>query len=336
MLRWLVRVAVVVLAVLAGTAVTRAVEAPAALGAGAALLLALLTLALEAAAVRAPLDRLLWGSVGGLVGLLAGLAVGAAVSALLVGSPMFAAGVPALLGAYLGAAVALRRLGDLAPLSARLLGEASRAPRDGLALLDTSAIVDGRIADVAATGFLDGPLVVPRFVVAELQRLADSGDAARRARGRRGFEILDRLRAAPGARTEVTDDDAPGAAGVDARLVAVATARRARLVTTDHALQKVAELSGVTVLNVNELASALKPVALPGEQMQVQLLREGKEPGQGVAYLDDGTMVVVERGKPRLGQRVDVTVTSVLQTAAGRMIFGRLTEDAPGTGARHA
>jgi uncharacterized protein YacL len=184
-------------------------------------------------------------------------------------------------------------------------------------------LIDGRIAEVAEAGFLDGVVIVPQFVVGELQRLADSGDTLRRNRGRRGFEVLDRLRCNPAVRLELADTDFPAIAEVDAKLVALARARTARLLTNDTALARVAALGGVAVGSLNDLAGALRPAALPGEGMQVQVVREGKEPGQGVAYLDDGTMVVVEGGKRFIGQPLDVVVTSALQTSAGRMIFTR-------------
>jgi uncharacterized protein YacL len=239
-----------------------------------------------------------------------------------------------LAGAALGAAavglewaVALRR----APGPAAI-GRAAGGPK----LVDTSAIVDGRLADVAATGFLEGPLLVPRFVLRELQRLADGGDPLRRNRGKRGFEILQKLQGVRGVAVEIVDEDVAGVADVDAKLVELARRRGARVVTTDYNLNRVAELSGVSVLNVNDLANALKPVVLPGESLRVQLLREGKEPGQGVGFLEDGTMVVVEQGRGLLGQEVPVVVTSALQTSAGRMVFARPRGDGDEGGGRDA
>jgi uncharacterized protein YacL len=182
--------------------------------------------------------------------------------------------------------------------------------------------------DVCETGFVDGTLVVPRFVLGELQRLADSADGLRRNRGRRGFEVLQRLQRLPEVTVEIDEREVPGVE-VDDRLIALARQRGAWLVTTDYNLNKLAELHGMPVLNVNELANALRPIILPGETMTVQVLREGKEPGQGVAYLADGTMVVIEQGRRFIGQALDVVVTSVLQTAAGRMIFSRSREEAP-------
>jgi len=191
-------------------------------------------------------------------------------------------------------------------------------------VLDTSVIIDGRIADVCDTGFLDGELVVPHFVLDELQYIADSPDAMKRARGRRGLDILNRMQRMSGITIKVVDHDFPKVKGVDAKLVALAKKTIARIITNDFNLKKVGELQGIKVLNVNELANALKPVVLPGEMMTVKIVKEGKELGQGVAYLDDGTMIVVDNAQKYQGMQVEVQVTSVLQTTAGRMIFAEL------------
>jgi uncharacterized protein YacL len=192
-------------------------------------------------------------------------------------------------------------------------------------LLDTSVIIDGRIADIAETRFLDAPLVVPRFVLRELQTIADSPDKLRRNRGRRGLDILNRLQTLPGADITIEDAAAPAepGEGVDQMLVALAAKTAARIVTNDFNLNKVARLRNIEVININDLANALKVSVLPGEPLEVSILRPGQEEGQGVAFLEDGTMVVVEDGKDKIGQTVTITVTSVLQTSAGRMIFGR-------------
>src|SRR5436190_3602230 len=189
-------------------------------------------------------------------------------------------------------------------------------------LVDTSAIIDGRIADIVRTGFLRGELVVPEFVLRELQQVADSGDPLKRARGRRGLEVVQ------GLRSEVTvatpEVDFPELADVDAKLLKLARQRGLRILTTDYNLNRLARIQDVVVLNVNELANALKPAVLPGERLEIRLIREGKEPDQGVGYLDDGTMVVVEGGRRRVGDTVDVQVTSVLQSPSGKMIFTRI------------
>jgi uncharacterized protein YacL len=191
-------------------------------------------------------------------------------------------------------------------------------------VLDTSVIIDGRIADIADTGFLHGNLIVPRFVLDELQYIADSSDSMKRSRGRRGLDILNRMQRSVGINIEIMDQDFPKLKGVDAKLVALAKKMNAKIVTNDFNLNKVAELQGIKILNVNELANALKPVVLPGETMSVKIIKEGKEPGQGVAYLDDGTMIIVDHAQKHQGANVEVLVTSVLQTTAGRMIFSEL------------
>lgn len=191
-------------------------------------------------------------------------------------------------------------------------------------ILDTSVIIDGRIADISDTGFLQGNLIVPRFVLDELQYIADSSDSMKRSRGRRGLDILNRMQRSVGINIEISDQDFPKLKGVDAKLVALAKKINAKIVTNDFNLNKVAELQGIRILNVNELANALKPVVLPGETMTVKIIKEGKETGQGVAYLDDGTMIVVDNAQKHQGSNVEVLVTSVLQTTAGRMIFSEL------------
>lgn len=188
-------------------------------------------------------------------------------------------------------------------------------------IMDTSVIIDGRIADVCDTGFLEGALVVPRFVLDELQQIADSSDSLKRSRGRRGLDVLNRMQKSAGIRIDITDHDFPKLKGVDAKLIALAKKKNGRIITNDYNLNKVAEIQGIRILNVNELANALKPVVLPGESITVKIIKEGKEPGQGVAYLDDGTMVVVDGGNQYIGKTVQTIVTSVLQTTAGRMIF---------------
>jgi uncharacterized protein YacL len=199
-------------------------------------------------------------------------------------------------------------------------------------VLDTSVIIDGRVADVAEARIIDQPLVVPRFVLQELQGIADSSDKLRRNRGRRGLDILNRLQKSPGIEVKIHDGDIPELAGireVDQRLVVLAKHLGGKVVTNDYNLNKIAKLQGVDVINLNDVANALKPIVLPGESLTVKLIKRGEEPGQGVGYLDDGTMVVTEQAVHRLGEVVRLTVTSVLQTSAGRMIFGRL-DGSPG------
>ena len=196
-----------------------------------------------------------------------------------------------------------------------------------LKILDTSVIIDGRIADVCETGFLDGVFILPQFILQELQHIADASDTMKRARGRRGLDILHKIQKMSRITVRIVDEDFPKIKEVDAKLVALAKLLNAKVITNDFNLNKVAELQGVSVLNINELANSLKPVVLPGEAMKVFILKEGKEYNQGVAYLDDGTIVVVENARRLIGKNSDVTVTSVLQTTAGRMIFSKLKED---------
>jgi uncharacterized protein YacL len=201
--------------------------------------------------------------------------------------------------------------------------ESTKQGRHPLKILDTSVIIDGRIADITETGFIEGTFIVPKFILEELQYIADSADDLRRTRGRRGLDILKRLQQHNRVRVEFVEDDIPKA-GVDSKLVALALQLRAKILTNDFNLHKVAELQGVEVLNINQLANAMKPAVLPGETLHVQILREGKSQGQGVAYLDDGTMVVIENARRFIGKEVEVAVTSVLQTTAGRMIFSEI------------
>jgi uncharacterized protein YacL len=199
-------------------------------------------------------------------------------------------------------------------------------------VLDTSVVIDGRIADVAETRVLDQPMVVPRFVLQELQNIADSPDKLKRNRGRRGLDILNRLQKSPGVEVRIHDAEIPELSGireVDQRLVVLAKHLGGKVVTNDYNLNKIARLQGVEVINLNDLANAMKPIVLPGENLTVKLLKRGEEPGQGVGYLDDGTMVVAEQGAYHLGESVRLTVTSVLQTSAGRMIFGRIDQAPP-------
>lgn len=221
---------------------------------------------------------------------------------------------------YLGIILAIKKKDELFLWRSRLTGAIPVAaiPK----ILDTSVIVDGRVADIAQAKFLDGPLLLPRFVLEELQQIADSADPEKRARGRRGLDVLQAMQKAM-LPLQIIEDNLDTPEGVDAKLVTMAQKQKARILTTDFNLNKVAELQGVEVLNLNDLTNAVKAVVVPGEEMDLKVLREGKEKDQGLAYLDDGTMVVVENGKACINQRIHVTITSVLQTAAGRMIFAK-------------
>ena len=203
-------------------------------------------------------------------------------------------------------------------------------PQRRYKILDTSVIIDGRICDVCETGFVDGTLVIPQFVLKELQLVADSADSSKRNRGRRGLDILSKIQKMSGIEVVISDMDFPEVKEVDLKLIELARALQGKIVTNDFNLNKVAQLRGVNVLNVNELANSLKPVVLPGEIMKVFILKEGKEYNQGVAYLDDGTMVVVDNARKMISKTIDIVVTSVLQTTAGKMIFGRYIEASTG------
>lgn len=273
--------------------------------------------------------------VSGTIGLLIGLIVASLVSIPLYGLDGWLGwGVPSIVSACLGIFglwVGSNRNQDVSAIIPALAnpnsGGGGRGSRNGNILVDTSAIIDGRIADLSVTGFLEGKLLVPRFVLDELRHIADSSDSMRRSRGRRGLEVLGRLRKDSTIPLEVLDVGVNRGEEVDARLVQLARNMKSPILTTDYNLNRVAELQGVQVLNVNELANALKSIVLPSEDLRVNIVQEGKEPGQGVAYLDDGTMVVVEGGKRYLNAFHDVVVTRVLQTAAGRIIFAQPKDD---------
>jgi uncharacterized protein YacL len=280
--------------------------------------------ALERAADRRSAAELIVGALGLVVGLVAAALAGVAVAQLPIIGPYLLLPV-VLVVAYVFSRVAARKHVDIL----RLVGIRSRGGDRGTTrLIDTSAIIDGRLVDVLRTRFLSGPIVIPDFVLEELQKVADSADALKRARGRRGLEIVEELKAAANGGFAVRSggDDLEGVEGVDAKLVRMAQESGASIVTTDYNLNKVAQIQGVEVLNVNELANALKPAVLPGEPLQVKVIREGREYVQGVAYLQDGTMIVVEGGRSAVGREVTVEVTSVLQSPSGKMIFTRLPE----------
>ncbi len=213
---------------------------------------------------------------------------------------------------------------DNFPTAEKISGDQEReVPPASYKILDTSVIIDGRIADICQTFFIEGVLVIPGFVLEELQHIADSSNLLRRNRGRRGLDILKKIQNEIEVPVEIYDYDFEEIEEVDSKLVKLAKMLDGKIITNDYNLNKVAELQGVTVLNINELANAVKPVVLPGEEMEVKIIKDGEEPGQGVGYLDDGTMVVVDQGKDHIGEEIEVLVTSVLQTAAGRMIFAK-------------
>ncbi len=287
--------------------------------------------------LRALLGRLSAETLfAGMVGLIIGLIVAALLSFPLSLLPdPFGKILPfvgVLLFTYFGVSLFVMRQSDFANILGALTSRREESSPGGFSassrttLLDTSVIIDGRIADIARTGFLPGTLLIPRFVLNELQYIADSPDSLRRARGRRGMEVLSELQKAPSVVVRISDIDVEGVREVDDKLVILARQLKCPILTNDYNLNRIAELQGVPILNINELANAVKSVVLPGETLSVNIIQEGKEINQGVGYMDDGTMVVVENGNRLIGKTVEVTVTKVLQTAAGRMIFAR-TED---------
>ena len=234
-----------------------------------------------------------------------------------------------MLMAYVGLLVGANKGDMLNPAALGMVFSGERPSRRSAKVLDTSVIIDGRIADIAEAGFIDGMMVVPEFVLRELQIVADSTDGSKRQRGRRGLDMLQRMQSNSNIQVQIVPDDFPSIREVDLKLLELAKKWEAKVVTNDFNLNKVAHLHHVEVLNINDLANALKPVVLPGERMTVRLLKPGESPGQGVGYLVDGTMVVVEQGRQHLNEEIEFTVTSVLQTSAGKMIFGRMPHEAP-------
>jgi uncharacterized protein YacL len=298
--------------------------------AGLGALLALAILITEQHLRSATATALLGGVVGGFLGALAALLVGLVISGTSEPGPAksFLAYASLLAFGYVGVMLGSQKAASLKPesLSGILRQRAASSPCDDGKLLDTSVLIDGRIADICEAHFLDGPLLVPQFVLHELQMIADSADSLRRQRGRRGLEVLQRIQKMQTLEVRIIDDDPNSSNEVDRKLVELALRLRAKIVTNDFNLNKVASVQGISVLNVNLLANAVRPAFLPGEGMRVFILREGKEVNQGVAYLEDGTMVVVDGARRLINKTVDILVTSVHQTPAGKMIFGRLDD----------
>jgi uncharacterized protein YacL len=306
--------------------------------AGLGFLVAMVILLAELRMRRAEISGLVGGTCGALVGLLVALLISLVISRTAEPEPtksfleftsLFAFG-------YLGLIVGSSKGSALRPIPLPRNVGLPAPTVQATKLLDTSALIDGRIADICETHFLDGPLGVPRFVLVELQHVADSPEALKRQRGRRGLEVLERLQKMSWLEIRVLDQDFSGTLAVDQKLVELARSSGAKIVTNDFNLNKVARVQGISILNVNELANAMKPAVLPGESMRVVILREGKEPLQGVAYLDDGTMVVVDGARRFIGRTIDIVVTSTHQTPAGKMIFGRIEEKTDNLSAKAA
>ena len=292
---------------------------------------------------KMPIHDVIAGAAGLAIGLIIANLLGAAFSKI----PLVGAYFPVVFSivfGYLGIHITIKKrkeVGDLFGTLPNLISKSREAKAQTKAkealgqigkeqkssklykLLDTSVIIDGRIADICETGFIDGTLLIPEFVLEELQHIADSSDALKRVRGRRGLDVLQRIRMESKMEVEITSQDFDDIAEVDSKLVRLAQVVGGKLITNDFNLNKVAELRDVPVLNINELSNAVKPVVIPGETMRVSVVKEGKEPGQGVAYLDDGTMIVIENGRRHINNTIEVEVTSALQTAAGRMIFAK-------------
>ena len=281
---------------------------------------------------RVPTHDLMSGAVGGIIGLIISSLFSNSFRDIQFFGPILAVLLSILLG-YLGLTIGMKRKEDVLGLLSflpKFRGDKikenkvdSPVERVNYKILDTSVIIDGRIADIVKTGFIEGILLIPGFVLEELRHIADSSDLLKRNRGRRGLDILNQISKETAIKVHIHEQDFDDINEVDSKLVRLGQVLGSPLLTNDYNLNKVAELQGVKVLNINELANALKPIVLPGEEMLVQVIKEGKEPGQGVAYLDDGTMIVVDTGRRFMGQNVTVLVTSVLQTAAGRMIFAK-------------
>ncbi len=326
MLIWLVRAIVI----LAGPIIGYLQISPDAkgilIGVGAALFVLLVEVIIE----RIPLDTLIAGVLGIVIGLIAAKLLDYTVY--LMDNPKlyeimrkYSLLIKVVFG-YLGLVIAVRKKGELELLDRDIFARGPARKFQDLKILDTSAIIDGRIADVCETKFLTATLIVPRFVLKELQDVADSTDPTKRARGRRGLEIISRLQENPEIEIKILDKDYAEIKETDLKIIQIAKDLQARVITTDFNLNRLAGIEGIGVLNVNDLSNALKPIVLPGEPMSVFVVKEGKERDQGVGYLDDGTMIVVEDGRRYLGKKIDVVVTSIIQTSAGRMIFTRTKE----------
>ena len=323
----LIRLLFVVVVVVAG-AVLQPFGLHRGVAAGAGAIIGIAIVLFEVRLRSVSLKRLIGAAIGSILGIF-----GAYLFSLVIGSSIehgptqaFLELMVMLLMAYVGLVVGASK-GDLLNLAAMggVFGGEKQTKKQ-FKILDTSVIIDGRIADIAETGFLDGVLVIPQFVLRELQLVADSADSLKRNRGRRGLDILQRIQKIATLDVSIVEDDFPAVREVDMKLIELAKVYDGKIVTNDFNLNKVAQLQGVEVLNINELANALKPIVLPGETMRVFILKEGKEYNQGVAYLDDGTMVVVDNAKKMISKTIDISVTSVLQTTAGKMIFGKFDE----------
>ena len=330
---WIFRILLFLICGISGYSLTRGFSPSpriALLGLIGGLFLAALTLLIEKRLRKIPLKNLL----GSFIGLILGIIIANLLSDVFL-SNLFnhqqavlpLSGLLYGVFGYMGLWIGFKK-GEEIHLSGWKHFPKNAPPSENTKILDTSVIIDGRIADITETGFIEGSLTIPQFVLNELQHIADSSDSIKRTRGKRGLEVLHHIQKQAIVEVRIVDKDYPAVKEVDSKLIELAKEVRGKIVTNDSNLNKVAELQGIEVLNINELANSIKPVVLPGEEINVKIHKEGKEMGQGVAYLDDGTMIVVDNGRKQMGRMIDVIVTSVLQTPAGRMIFARLKEEA--------
>lgn len=330
---WILRILLFLICGISGYTLTQGISPSPSiplLGLIGGLLLAALTLLIEKGLKKIPLKNLL----GSFIGLILGIMVPNLLSNVFFSNlDNYQQTILPLLSVlygvcgYIGLRIGFKK-GEEIHLPGWKLFSKSVPQSENMKILDTSVIIDGRIADITETGFLEGALIIPQFILNELQHIADSSDSIKRTRGKRGLEVLHHIQKQARVDVRIMDRDYPAVKEVDSKLIELAKEVRGKIITNDSNLNKVAELQGIEVLNINELANSLKPVVLPGEEINVKILKEGKEMGQGVAYLDDGTMIVVDNGRRQMGKMIDVIVTSVLQTPAGRMIFARPKEEA--------
>jgi uncharacterized protein YacL len=321
--------AIFVLALAAAGYFIRPFQAAPWLAAAASVVVATAIIFIELRLAKVSLKRLIGAAAGSVLGILGAFLISLVLGKITTVNPdtnSFLQLVVLLWMTYVGLVLGAKK-GEMLNLAALggIFG-VEKTSKKTHKILDTSVIIDGRIADIAETGFLDGVLVIPQFVLRELQLVADSADSLKRNRGRRGLDILQRIQKMAHLTVQIVEDDFPQVRDVDMKLIELAKIYDCKIVTNDFNLNKVAQLHGVEVLNINELANALKPIVLPGEGMRVFILKEGKEYNQGVAYLDDGTMVVVDNAKRMISKTIDISVTSVLQTTAGKMIFGKFDD----------
>ncbi|MBV7274487.1 PIN/TRAM domain-containing protein [Clostridium thailandense] len=291
---------------------------------------------IEKSIQKLPATEILFGTMGAIIGLVISYLFVNILSRIPIVGAVLAV-VVAVVMAVLGANIAIRKREEIISVFSNISIKKTGINKDKKSkgdykgypkVLDTSVIIDGRIFDICQTGFIEGALVIPNFVLEELRHIADSSDGLKRNRGRRGLDILNKIQKELNVEVQIYEKDFPEIAEVDSKLLKLAQVLNGKVITNDYNLNKVAEFQGVPVLNINELANAVKPVVLPGEEMRIQIIKDGKESNQGIAYLDDGTMIVVEGGRKHIGETKDVVVTSVLQTAAGRMIFAKQKEEA--------